>query len=111
LQHLEQSLALAEGLHDPGARIAALNNLALAYAAHGDPQRGEALIEAALELCISQGDRHREAALHNNLADLLHAQGRSEAALEHIKQSVAIYAEIGVVAGEVQQEIWKLAEW
>ncbi|HKD74331.1 MAG TPA: tetratricopeptide repeat protein, partial [Ktedonobacterales bacterium] len=111
LHHLEQSLVLAEGLHDPGARIAALNNLALAHAAHGDPQRGVALIEAALALCVSQGDRHREAALHNNLADLLHVQGRSEASLEHIKQSVAIYAEIGVVAGEVQPEIWKLAEW
>ena len=58
-----------------------------------------------------QGDRHREAALHNNLADLLHAAGRSEEALLHVKQSVTIYAEIGVEAGTVQPQIWKLAEW
>src|SRR4029453_5475365 len=35
-QHLEQSLALAEGLADPSARVAALNNLALAHRATGD---------------------------------------------------------------------------
>ena len=41
----------------------------------------------------------------------MHLSGRSEEALEHIKQSVTIYAEIGVEAGTVQPEIWKLAEW
>lgn len=70
-----------------------------------------ALAETALTLCASQGDRHREAALHNNLADLLHSLGRSEEAMSHLKQAVSIYAEIGVEAGTVQPEIWKLVEW
>jgi len=109
--HLEQSLALAEGLDDLGARVAALNNLALAYRASGAIEHALTLAEAALTLCVSQGDRHREAALHNNLADLLYAAGRSEAAMSHLKQAVSIYAEIGVEAGTVQPEIWKLAEW
>jgi tetratricopeptide (TPR) repeat protein len=111
LYHLEQSLALAEKLPDPGMRTAALNNLAQAYQAGGETERAISLTEEALALCIAQGDRHREAALHNNLADLHHALGRSEEAMSHLKQAVSIYAVIGVEAGMVQPEIWKLAEW
>ena len=92
-------------------RAAALNNLAQAYQANGDIERALALTEEALMLCVSQGDRHREAALHNNLADLLHTAGQAEAAMSHLKQAVSIYAEIGVEAGTVQPEIWKLSEW
>jgi DNA-binding SARP family transcriptional activator/Tfp pilus assembly protein PilF len=109
--HLQHSLALAENLNDPSITAAALNNLALAYGANGEFKHALELAEAALALCVSQGDRHREAALHNNLADLLHAAGRSEEAMPHLKQAVSIYAEIGVEAGTVQPEIWKLAEW
>src|SRR5579863_1768327 len=111
LHHLEQSLTLAEKLHDPAMRAAALNNLAQAYQAGGASERALSLTEAALALCASQGDRHREAALHNNLADLLHALGQTETAMSHLKQAVSIYAEIGVEAGMLQPEIWKLSEW
>lgn len=109
--HLEQSLMLADALDDPSIQAAALNNLALALGAGGDTERSLMLAEAALQLCVSQGDRHREAALHNNLADLLHGAGRMPEAIAHLKQAVAIYAEIGVEAGDVQPAIWKLAEW
>src|SRR6266568_2812354 len=109
--HLEHSLDLAESLNDPSSRAAALNNLALAYGNSGKFEQALGLAADALALCVSQGDRHREAALHNNLADLLHAAGRSEEAMSHLKQAVSIYAEIGVEAGTVQPEIWKLVEW
>jgi DNA-binding SARP family transcriptional activator/uncharacterized protein HemY len=109
--HLEQSLSLADKLNDPAIRAAALNNLAQAYDADGEHDRALALAETALALCVNQGDRHREAALHNKLADLLHAAGQTEAAMKHLKQAVSIYAEIGVEAGTVQPEIWKLSEW
>lgn len=111
LHHLEQSLVLAEKLHDPSMRAAALNNLAQAYRSNGAIDRALSLTESALAVSASQGDRHREAALHNNLADLLHALGQTEAAMAHLKRAVSIYAEIGVEAGVVQPEIWKLAEW
>jgi tetratricopeptide (TPR) repeat protein len=111
LYHLEQSRILAEKLHDPAMQAAALNNLAQVYQASGDSKHALSLTEAALALCVSQGDRPREAALHNNLADLLHATGQTEAAMSHLKQAVSIYAEIGVEAGTVQPEIWKLSEW
>ncbi|HEY6411230.1 MAG TPA: AAA family ATPase [Ktedonobacteraceae bacterium] len=109
--HLEQSLALTETLNDPGIRAAALNNLAQAYQSNGELERALALTEDALALCVSQGDRHREAALNDNLADLLHTLGQTEAAMVHLKRAVGIYAEIGVEAGTVQTEIWKLSEW
>jgi tetratricopeptide (TPR) repeat protein len=112
VRQLEESLTLASSLPDrSAARVAALNNLALTLGASGEQDRAIGLAEEALSLAAIQGDRHREAALHNNLADLLHAAGRSEEALLHVKQSVTIYAEIGVEAGTVQPEIWKLAEW
>jgi DNA-binding SARP family transcriptional activator/Tfp pilus assembly protein PilF len=108
--HLEQSLALAEALGDPAARIAALNNLALAYANGGELDQALKSAEAALAACVALGDRHREAALHNNLADLLHAAGRQEESMTHLKQAVEIFAEVGE-EGELQPEIWKLVEW
>src|SRR5262249_9060412 len=111
LHHLERSLAYAERLNDPSARVAALNNLAFVHAARGDTVQARALTEAALVLCAAQGDRHREAALHNNLADLLHAEGDHDAAMAQLKEAVRIYAEIGVEAGAVQPEIWKLSDW
>ena len=65
----------------------------------------------ALTMCADFGDRHHEAALHNNLADLLHARGRSEEAMEQLKQSAVIYAEIGEEGDQWRPEIWKLDAW
>ncbi len=31
--------------------------------------------------------------------------------MEHLKQAVAIFAEIGEETGALQPEIWKLVEW
>jgi len=109
--HLEQSLVLAEELNDQSVRVAALNNLALVYKSNGAIERALVLTQDALAFCVSQGDRHRAAALHSNLADLFHAAGKSEDAMSHLEQSVSIFAEIGVGAGTVWPEIWKLVEW
>ncbi len=110
-EHLEESLSLAARLEDGPMRAAAMNNLALAARQEGHWERARALAEEALALSEAQGDRHREAALHNNLADLLHVSGREEDAIAHVKAAVTIYAEIGVEAGAVRPEIWKLTEW
>jgi len=110
LEHLEQSLAHAGKLRDPGARVAALNNLALVHRATGRLDLALELTAAALDLCAAQGDRHRQAALHNNLADLLHADGRRDQAMTHLKQAVAIFAEVGE-PDRLQPAIWKLVEW
>lgn len=111
IEHLAASLALAERLDDPAGRAAALNNLALAYRQSGDLARALSLTQQALALCVAQGDRHHEAALHNNLADLSYALGQPEAALAHVRQAVAINAQIAQETGDLHPEIWKLTEW
>ncbi|MGH2698879.1 MAG: ATP-binding protein [Actinomycetota bacterium] len=111
LDHLQKSADLAAELSDPSARIAALNNLALAQGENGDRDVAIAVLEEALKLCTEQQDRHREAALHNNLADMWHREGNRERSMEHLKRAVAIFAEIGSRESTMQPEIWKLVEW
>lgn len=119
-EHLERATAMVEaaersagagGSPDPGVGIAALNTLALVLADEGDRERAIVLTREALRRCEQQGDRHRQAALENNLADLLHATGHAEEAMEHLKRAVALFAEIGGRPGELEPEIWKLVEW
>jgi DNA-binding SARP family transcriptional activator/Tfp pilus assembly protein PilF len=109
--HLERSSEAARAGSDPGPRIAALNSLALVHADLGHRDRAIELTREALVLCERQGDRHRQAALENNLADLLRAEGRQDEAMEHLKRAVAIFAEVGGQPDELQPEIWKLIEW
>jgi hypothetical protein len=111
LEHAERSLQAATRLRDPAAELAALNSLALAHAAADAPDQAIPILYAALEHCVRLGDRHQEAALRNNLADLYHATGRHAAAMEELKRAVAIFAEIGAEAGPENAEIWMLSEW
>lgn len=53
------------------------------------------LAERALEESQALGDRHREAALHNNFADVLRAVGRADEAMRHLKRAVSLFAEVG----------------
>jgi tetratricopeptide (TPR) repeat protein len=111
LSAFSTSARLAGSLSDPTAHIAALNNLALAHGDAGDYDRAIQYATRALELCATQHDRHREAAIHNNLADLLHAAGRTDESMSHLKEAVTIFAEIGSNEPQPQPEIWKLVEW
>ena len=69
------------------------------------------LTRQALELCVAVGDRHREAALHNNLADLLHDAGAEEQAMEELKRAVGAFADIGTDEEERDAGIWRLVRW
>lgn len=106
--HLEEALALAERLADPTVTVAALNNLALAHLRDGSAEKALPLATRALEESEALGDRHREAALHNNLADVLHAVGRGDEAMRHLKRAVSLFSEVG---GAREPEVWKLVEW
>ncbi len=110
IAHLHRSRAMAEQLGDRDLQVAALNNLALAHRARGDLAVAVELTQEALRTCVTLGDRHREAALHNNLADLLHALGRAEDAMSHLKSAVEIFAEVGE-GQQLEPEIWKLVRW
>ena len=102
---------LADRLGDVDLRVAALNNLALAHRARHEWEPAIQLTLEALELCRTSGDRHHEAALHNNLADLLHLSGRSEPAMVHLKTAVELLAEIGAQDEQPRAGIWKLVQW
>ena len=110
-RHLEQSLRLAEKMPDPTAKIAGLNNLALICADQNLMERAIELTLEALDLCRSLGDRHREAALLNHLADFYHLVEDEPRSMAHLKEAVAIFAEIGQQTDTVRPEIWKLVEW
>ncbi len=110
ITHLHRSRTLADELGDGDLQVAARNNLALAHRARGDLAVAVDLTEEALRTCATLGDRHREAALHNNLADLLHALGRGDDAMRHLKRAVEIFAEVDE-GEELQPEIWKLVRW
>jgi DNA-binding SARP family transcriptional activator len=109
--HLESSLRLATDSGEPSARVAALNNLALLRGANEQPERGLELLDDALEVCTLLGDRHQEAALLTNAADLLRAAGRTSEAMQRVKSAVTILADIGGELGSLQPEIWKFSEW
>jgi tetratricopeptide (TPR) repeat protein len=93
-----------------GVEVAAANNLAQAHAAAGALDRALPLAESALARVGQLADRHREAALRNNLAGLLRAAGRHEEAMLHLKRAVTLFAEIGE-PDERAPEIWKVAAW
>ena len=96
---------------DGGPAIAARNALALVRAAAGDRPGAIALLEDALAASRRTGERHLEAAIENNLADQLHAAGRPEEAMAHLKRAVTAFAEVGGRPGELEPEIWKLVTW
>jgi DNA-binding SARP family transcriptional activator len=107
-KQLEQALTIAERLADPGVTVAALNNLALAHLRDGSTAKALPLATRALEESEALGDRHREAALHNNLADVLRAVGRKDEAMRHLKRAATLFSEVG---GAREPEVWKLVEW
>jgi len=107
---LRESLEHAQGLLEPGPAVAALNNLARLLADMGHLEEAMAEAEQALALGQEHGDRHRVAALHTNLADLLQASGQHEAAVEHLKESARLFAEVDQ-GGPIRPAIWALVEW
>ena len=110
--YLQRSLRLASECANPGIRIAALNNLARDHASGGELARAEELLREALAQCALEGDLHHEAALRNNLADVLHRSGRREAAMEELKRAVSAFAAVGGEDDEfLYPGIWSLAEW
>jgi DNA-binding SARP family transcriptional activator/predicted ATPase len=109
--HLQIAFDMAAVADDLPAMIAALNNRALVERRSANTNEAIKLTQQALEACRRLGDRHREAALENNLADLLNDNGDREEAMEHLKRATAIFAEVGADPGGPLPEVWKLVDW
>jgi DNA-binding SARP family transcriptional activator/tetratricopeptide (TPR) repeat protein len=108
-QILTESLDLAAD--DPVLRMAALNNLGLALERAGDRDAAMAPALEALDLAAKVGDRHREAALHNRVADLLHAAGDEEGSREALHRAVSRFAAVGADPATWEPEVWLLTQW
>ncbi len=108
-EHLLTAITCARRTGRREDEAAALNNLALAYGRRDRVDEAIPLAERALGLLDRTGDRHRRAAIHGNLADLLHAARKESESQEHLRQAVSLFAEVGV--GDWEPEIWKLTAW
>jgi tetratricopeptide (TPR) repeat protein len=104
--HFERALELAE---DMGQRMASLNGLARAMGREGNFASALPVAEEALRLAETIGDRHRQAALLNHLADIHQRLGDTARAEELVTQSVRLFAELEPDAWE--PEIWLLTGW
>ena len=108
-QQLAAAAERARRRGDLELQIAALNNLSRSHQHAGDAPAALETARQALVLAERQGDRHRLAALHSHLADLLHAAGRETEAVEALKVAAAAFAEIH--GSSARPEVWTLAEW
>lgn len=109
-RHLRASLSYAANLADPSYAVAAWNNLARVEWTADDVAAALDAQRHALELGERHGDRHRLAALHTNLADLLHADGRTDDAMEHLARAAELFASVDR-EDERRPEVWKLVAW
>lgn len=107
MTHINESLEVAGG--DPIARMAGLNNKAHLLAGSGDYEGAKALVEEAIEIARHTGHPHRQAALHNHLADLHHQSGNSAEAELELTNAVSLFADID--AGAWEPELWLLRHW
>jgi len=107
---LAEARRLPEHGAGQGAAVAALNNLARLLAETGRSREALTVAAEALELGRELGDQHRVAALHTNLADLLHSDGQHDAAMTHLKEAARRFASVDV-GDAPRPEIWTLVEW
>ena len=109
--YLRDSLAEGAGVTvAAGVAVAALNNLARLLAETGRSAEALEVAAEALKLGSDLGDQHRVAALHTNMADLLHADGQHEAAMVHLKEAARRFASVDV-GDAPRPEVWTLVEW
>jgi tetratricopeptide (TPR) repeat protein len=111
LWHLENSLQIARGNHDLVGQVAAYNNLARIFQDQKQIDSALQLTRDALAICQQINDRHHEAALFDLMAELYHANGQDDEAMDYLKQAVQRFAEIRSGTDESSPEIWMLSEW
>jgi len=63
----------------------------------------------AAEICREIGDRHLEGAVENHLADILHAAGRDDDAMVHLRSAVEAFTDVDRDPTEPDPGIWMLS--
>ena len=106
-EHLDTALRLAGD--DDLLRLAGLNNRAHLTAESGDLEGAIRMVNEAVGIAERTGNRHREAALHDHLADLHHRAGREDEANLALTKAVTLFSGIGT--GDWLPEVWLLSRW
>ena len=108
---LRDSLRLAEVDRSSAAAAAAHNGLGLVLLEQDEPADAADHFTASVTLLERLGDRHRLGAALSNLADALHASGRSDDAGQAVTRSARIIAQIGGDLLDGQPGVWALTRW
>ncbi|HEY7075055.1 MAG TPA: AAA family ATPase, partial [Solirubrobacteraceae bacterium] len=108
---LERALELWDRVADPEAlagtgRVDLLARAGRAFADAGNPARGEALLEHAVELVDTQAEPHRSAALRDSLARVQWTRNRGEQALSTARAALDLLG-----ADDVSPERASLESW
>ena len=90
--------------------MAALNNLSAAVARNGHPAQAVDLAREALGLAVAAGDRHRQAALHDRLADLHHAAGEAGESERELTEAAGLFARMRG-PDDWEPELWAFTRW
>ncbi|MPZ54686.1 MAG: AAA family ATPase, partial [Acidimicrobiia bacterium] len=104
---LREALTLAGD--DPVLKMGALNGLAYSLGQTGADEEPLALVKEGLEIASRIGDKHRQGALFNHLADIHHRAGRNKEAEDALTEAVKLLVEIE--PGSWQPEVWLLTNW
>lgn len=103
--------SLREAGDDPILRMAALNNLAALARRREESEEARHHLEEALRLAITVGDRHRQAAILDELAGALRDLNMIPESEERQRRAVELFADIEAASGERRPEIWLLSRW
>lgn len=109
IERLRSAAQLAAECDDTDLVIATLNNLARAQSRAGETEDALTSAEQALASAVSQGDRHREAALHSLLADLWREEGGGDVVYEYLRASAEAFAAVDEASS--RPEVWTMTEW
>lgn len=102
LDALNRAVDLAESLDDPSLLSQALQHLAVAQDAAGDPE-AMGNYERALALCRETGDAYGEALMLVNVGARFAGAGRRAEAVECLEHAVALTADLGAVGSRVRE--------
>lgn len=103
--------SLKEAGDDPILRMAALNNLAALARRQEEGEEARHYLEEALGMAITVGDRHRQAAILDELAGVLRDLGMIPESEDRQRRAVELFADIEAASGERRPEIWLLSRW
>ena len=101
LAHYEQGLAAAEQGKRPAIRAGIQDNMGSVLLLLGDRDRAAQLHQQAYETYKQTGDRCGQALAQNHLGLLEKGRGRTNAALQHFAEALALYEAAGSVPDQV----------